>query len=1184
MTIATRLLAGFATVLFFTLVLGAVSIRWMGRLAETTSNILDHPFTVSLAIANLRAEILTNQIALMELAQSSDQAAIQRLTLTIQEHRAQADRDIATVRERYLGDPQDVDRVVQALVRYRALGNQAITLAWAGEHRKASDLVGNEATPLVATALREEEHVASFAAARAVKFRREADLQAAAAFRATLEGILLMAALSSLVAFLITRSIAASLKVAFNTVSGLVEGGRDKVLATESVAAGDLSRDIQRSVPLRLDLAKLPKDDLGALMKGIVSLSEIQASLETSFQKMTGSLRSAREEERLNQWHKTGLFEMDNLMRGEQTFAHLANAILGFLAEYLKAGAGALYVFREQDQDLELAATYATPARKGAGVPIRLGEGLIGQAAQARKMLTLHEVPPGYLAIESALGAGTPATIVAMPFAHDGKLIGALELATFSSFTPVELAFLKQATEVLAIGLQVNFSRQQVNELLSQSQTQEEELRVQQEELQQTNEELEERAHLLEEQRAQIDAKNREVERASAYKSEFLANMSHELRTPLNSLMILSGILRENKEGNLTSKQVDFAGTIHGAGEDLLNLINDILDLSKVEAGHLEFTLEATSPEDICHSTGITFRAQAEQKGLSFITGSANGIPATIWTDLQRCHQILKNLVSNAIKFTAQGSVTLQVYTPGLGENPLPVPAIAFAVADTGIGIPAGKHEAVFQAFKQADGTTSRKFGGTGLGLSISRQLARGLQGEILLRSEEGAGTVVTLYLPVAGIQPAPFAAGTALPLHPAGTPPVPRGLPPAPAPIPDDREGLKPGERVILVIEDDLNFAKGLLELVRDRGFKVVVAADGLSGLALAESIQPSAIILDVMLPGLDGWGVMQQLAGNLHTRHIPVHFLSCLEDRQKAMAMGAIGFVTKPVTNEELDAVLGTIEEAVSHGVKKLLVVEDDPKEAQSLVALLQDREIDIKVAGTGQEAIGWLSTEPFDCIVLDLGLSDMSGFDLLAHIQKLEEKRRIPVIIHSGRDLSREDENRLQRYAESIIIKGAKSPERLLNEVTLFLHVVESSLPPEKQRMIRSAMGSEAVFEGKKVLIADDDMRNVFSLSSLLAEKNMTIIEAENGREALVQLNAHPDTRIVLMDIMMPEMDGYEAIRAIRKDPRYTHLPIIALTAKAMKGDREACMKAGASDYISKPIDPERLLSLLRVWLYQ
>jgi CheY-like chemotaxis protein len=408
-------------------------------------------------------------------------------------------------------------------------------------------------------------------------------------------------------------------------------------------------------------------------------------------------------------------------------------------------------------------------------------------------------------------------------------------------------------------------------------------------------------------------------------------------------------------------------------------------------------------------------------------------------------------------------------------------------------------------------------------------------------------------------------------------------GGPLPPPPIPDDREQLKPGSRSILIIEDDLDFAVGLVEMVRERGFQALTAADGPDGLALAEALQPSAIILDVMLPGLDGWEVMQRLAANLRTRHIPVHFLTCLEDRQKAMAMGAIGFVTKPASSEELDAVLGTIEAAVTHGVKKLLIVEDDPNEALSLVALLTEREIEIQVAATGAAAIRLLTAQPFDCIVLDLGLSDMSGFDLLAHIQKLDENRRIPVIIHSGRDLTREDEQRLQHYAESIIIKGAKSPERLLNEVTLFLHVVETSLPPEKRRMIRQAMDGEAVFDGKKVLIADDDMRNVFSLSSLLAERNMTILEAENGREALRRLEEHPDTRIVLMDIMMPEMDGYQAIRAIRQDPRFARLPIIALTAKAMKGDREACLKAGASDYISKPIDSERLLSLLRVWLY-
>jgi len=1185
-TIVARLLGGFGAVLLFTLVLGVVSIRWINSLAQTTSDILEHPFTVSVAIATLKSEVLTNQIALMRLAASSDPESIQHLAATINDHRAIGDRELSILRQHYLGAPRDIDKVAQALQQYREVGNDAIALAKAGNRAKAVAVVEARTTPLVESVMAAVDDVVASAADRAVLFRRTASLQAASAVRTMLVALLVIVILKVLVAFLITRSIGGSLKAASRTVSDLVEGGKEKVMVTEAVAAGDLNREIQLSEPLRLDLATLPKDDLGILMRGIAGLSAIQASLDSSFQKMTASLRRAREEELQSQWLKNGMSELDSLMRGEDNLGQLAVKVLNFLAGYLGAGVGALYIFRDQepDQALELAASHAASARIGPKARIKLGEGLIGQAAKEGRMITLDSVPRDYLAIESALGAATPKMVVALPFSHDHKLIGALELATFKPFTTHELEFLARAMEALAVGLQVNLSRQKVNELLAQSQTQEEELRVQQEELQQTNEELQERAQLLEQQREQLRTKGLEVERASTYKSQFLANMSHELRTPLNSLMILSGLLRDNQEGNLTPKQVEFAATINSAGKDLLDLINDILDLSKIEAGHMEYTLEEATPGDILARIEATLSPLAAQKGLDFSTGLAAGLPPIILTDLQRSQQIIKNLVSNAIKFTAHGSVTLRGYTPGRPENPLRVPAIAFQVRDTGIGIPQGKHEAVFQAFQQADGTTSRKFGGTGLGLSISRQLARGLGGEILLSSEEGVGTVVTLYLPAVGgplpARPAPVPRSQPEPLPPA---PIRLPHPVPPGPIADDRDALDRGKGGILIIEDDLTFAGILLEMVRARGFTGVVAGDGPSGLALAEALVPGAIILDVILPGLDGWEVMQRLAGNLRTRHIPVHFLSGLEGRQKAMAMGAIGFVTKPATHQDLEAVLSTIEDAVVHSVKKLLIVEDDLNESRSLLALLQDREIEIQVADTGARAIELLSSEPFDCIVLDLGLSDMSGFDLLTHLQKLDEKRRIPVIIHSGRDLSREDENRLQHYAESIIIKGAKSPERLLNEVTLFLHVVETSLPQDKQQMIRASLGGEAALDGKKVLIVDDDMRNVFSLSSLLADRNMVILEAENGIEALARLEEHPDIQLVLMDIMMPEMDGYQAIRAIRQNPRFTRLPIIALTAKAMKGDRDACITAGANDYISKPIDHDRLLSMLRVWLY-
>jgi hypothetical protein len=864
-------------------------------------------------------------------------------------------------------------------------------------------------------------------------------------------------------------------------------------------------------------------------------------------------------------------------------------------------------MYEEKGQTLVLTATYAFTRRKNLGDRFQLGEGLIGQAAREKKMICLANIPPDYLLIGSSLGESVPHNIVALPLLHNGQLVAALELGAFTSFSDREFDFLQQAMEGIAIGLGVAYSRQRINELLEQTQQQTEELRVQQEELQQTNEELEERAEMLEQQGKQIQAKNREIETASAelgrkaaevekvssYKSEFLANMSHELRTPLNSMMILSSLLMDNKDGSLTSKQQEFAATIHSAGKDLLNLINDILDLSKVEAGRLELLYEDVEVGPFCADVEAMFRQQAEQKGLDFHVVIDDDLPGKVRMDEQRTQQVLKNLLSNAFKFTEQGAVTLSISAPAGAANPLPVPAVAWRVEDTGIGIEPGKHDLVFQAFQQVDGSTSRKFGGTGLGLSISLQLARRMGGDIKLQSERGKGSTFTLYLPLASLAgvarekwptalPAPQ---PAMPTNP-GPPGLAEasGLLPIPPPLPDDRDRLHQGDKSILVIEDDLNFAKTLMGMVREKGFGCIVAADGTSGLHLAEFYAPSAVILDVMLPGMDGWTVMRSLKDNPATRHIPVHFITCVDERQKGMAMGAVGFFTKPVTPLQLEEVFGNIEKSVSKTMKRLLIIEDDQTEAASMTSLLQERNLEIRVATSGREAIGLLSHEPIDCIVLDIGLPDMSGFDLLEHLHRSEALRAIPVIIHTGRDLSHDEEQRLQHYAKRIIIKGARSPERLINEVTLFLHMVASELPSAKQQMIRTALDKEATLAGKKVLLVDDDMRNVFSLSTILTDKGMVVIEAGNGQDALARMGEHPDVNVVLMDIMMPEMDGYEAIRHIRLDPRFQDLPVIAMTAKVMTGDQEKCLQAGANDYISKPLDIEKLLSLLRVWLYR
>lgn len=1012
------------------------------------------------------------------------------------------------------------------------------------------------------------------------------------------------------VAYLITRSVGQSLKVAATAVQSLIADSTDKVLAVQAIEAGDLSGEMVVSKPLQVDLDNLPKDDLGALMKAASHLSEVQVALDEAFVQMIRSLRLARDEEQRRDWLKSGRNELNLLIREEQSTGEMADKVLGFMVTYLKAGVGALYLFDEGAVKLIRAATYAASGDIKPGEQFRLGEGVIGQAAREQKIISLADVPPGYLPIGSALGGAAPKVVTAIPLLHGNRLVGVIEIGAFHAFSDAELNFVELARETIAIAIEANQAHQRTAELLEETEQQAEELRVQQEELQQSNEELEERAQLLEQQRETLRIKSQEVEaasltlqekvaeleRVSTYKSEFLANMSHELRTPLNSLMILSSLLKQNKEGNLSEKQVEFAATINSAGMDLLNLINDILDLSKVEAGQMQFNFAALPVQDLCDSLRATFTPLAEQKGLALRVETAAEVPTLCHGDEQRVLQILKNLLANALKFTERGEVGLRIAMPAAGENPLPVPALAFVVSDTGIGIPAAKQQLVFDAFQQADGSISRKYGGTGLGLSISRQLAHKMHGDIRMRSEEGKGSVFTLYMPLA----APADAGETVPAPaaPVARPPritSPRppdaAAPPAagaesrePVPLPDERFPAEVGDKCILIIEDDRNFAKILQDVVRERGFDALVAADGESGIAMAKRFLPSAIVLDVMLPHIDGWGVMRSLKDNPQTRHIPVHFITCMEDRQKAMAMGAIGFTTKPVSMEQLNEVFRSIEGSLAKSVRKLLIVEDNRDEANSMVALLEESGVDITVADSGKAAIDQLASQSFDCLVLDLGLSDMSGFELLEYIQSLEGARRTPVIIHSGRDLSHEEERKLRHFAESIIIKGAKSPERLLNEVTLFLHLVESNLHPSKQRMIRTAIDKEAMLEGRKVLLVDDDMRNIFSLSSVLAEKNMVVIEAENGKEALARLEEHQDIGIVLMDIMMPEMDGFTAMREIRKNPRLQRIPIIAMTAKALRGDQEKCMAAGASDYIAKPIEVDKLLSLIRVWTFQ
>ena len=1190
MKIVTRLFLGFAVILLGAATLGIVGGLNATRLSTLTSDIFEHPFSVSVAILGIRSDILAAQTRMTRLVHTSDTTDLVSTREKLRQQSERIDKNLAVVRERYLGNPADVDRIDRYLAELRV--SRARTLELVSNGHRAEAIAQNDGADdrLTEMMLVHVGEVASFAAGKADSFRHESVREGRRAIEIIVLVMFLIVISGGALAFFVTRSVRGSLRQALAVVVGQIEGSAEKSRVVEAIGAGDLSADIADSQPLRVNLRDVPEDESGALVKAAVHLSEVQCAYDEAFRKMTLSLRHSREAERTNNWLKSGLNDLHTLKRGEQNAAAMADKALSYLAGYLKAGVGALYLYDESTGELYLTATYAYPRNPERGQRFRLGETLIGQAAAERRTICVSDVPDGYLPIASALGETAPAQLLAIPLLHDERLVGAIELGAFHAFSELEQEFMRQAAEDIAIGLGANLTRQHLARLLEESQQQDEELRVQQEELQQSNEELEERAQLLEEQRENVRAKNREIEVAndslrqkaqeleqvSTYKSEFLANMSHELRTPLNSLMILSSLLAQNKDGNLSDKQVEFAATINSAGKDLFDLINDILDLSKVEAGQLQLHYAKLQVRGLCDSVLAQFAPMVEQKGLGLQAEIADDVPAMFEGDDLRIQQVVKNLLSNAVKFTEHGEINLRVTLAAGWENPLRVPAIAFTVRDTGIGISAAKQDLIFQAFRQADGSISRRYGGTGLGLSISLQLAQKMGGDIHLKSEEGHGSVFTLFLPLVAPCIVDAAAAPRLTEPAATTTPA--------RPLLDDDVQPTCGDKCILVIEDDPNFSRILQNMIRERGFDVLAAADGDSGIALAERFAPSAIVLDVMLPKLDGWSVMRRLKDNPRTRHIPVHFITCRDERQKAMTMGAIGFVTKPVSTANLDGVFRSIEGSLTRTMKHLLIVEDNLIEAKSMVALLEERDVEITVAGSATEAITLLSLHSFDCMVLDLGLADMSGFELLEYIQGMDEARRIPVIIHSGKDLNHEDEKKLRRFAESIIIKGARSPERLLNEVTLFLHLVESNLHPNKQRMIRTALDKEAMLEGRKVLLVDDDMRNVFSLTSVLADRQMDIIEAENGREALARLAEHPDIGIVLMDIMMPEMDGYAAMREIRQNPRHKALPIIAMTAKALKGDHEKCLAAGASDYISKPIDVDKLLSLIRVWLFQ
>jgi CheY-like chemotaxis protein/signal transduction histidine kinase/CHASE3 domain sensor protein len=922
-------------------------------------------------------------------------------------------------------------------------------------------------------------------------------------------------------------------------------------------------------------------------------------------------------------WIRSGHAGLAERIQGELRVEVVGERVLSFLAEYLAAPVGAVYLL-ERDRSFRLVAGYARAPQESDAA--RVGDGLLGQAVKERRTLHVTDVPPDHLPVSSSLGRSTPRQLLIMPAMADGRVYAVVELGFFHVVSPPELELVQRVSETLGIGIRSARDRSRLEELLEETTRQSKELQTQQEELRVSNEELEEQSSILKESQARLETQQEELEqtnahleeqaeemraqaetleraqasltekaadleRANQYKSEFLANMSHELRTPLNSSLILAKLLADNKEGNLTAEQVKYAQTISSAGNDLLALINDILDLAKVEAGKVEVVAESIALRSMVEGLVKSFEPTARQKGLGLSVVIEPGTPDHIDTDAQRLGQILKNLLSNALKFTSRGEVSLRLSSQD--------PGVAFAVRDTGIGIEPDQHDVIFQAFRQADGSTHRKYGGTGLGLSISRDLARLLGGELTVASTSGAGSTFTLVLPSKYTGPAEapsrppqsvppaYEAAPAPAVTPTSAPSAPVRRPPAPDQVEDDRDAMTQSSRTVLIIEDDVRFASLLRDLAHEHGFQCLIAHSANDGLALAHNSHPHAILLDVNLPDHSGLGVLDQLKRDPRTRHIPVHMASVTDFAREAFELGAIGYALKPVKHEDLVEAFHRLEAKLDQGLRRVLVVEDDPRQRESVAQLLSAPNVEIVGAESAAAALKRLQEATFDCVVMDLNLPDVSGYDLLQTMAEQEAVSFPPVIVYTGRSLSRDEEQRLRRYSRSIIIKDARSPERLLDEVTLFLHQVEATLPPERQRMLKAARAREAALDGKRILVVEDDVRNLFALTSLLEPKGAHIEIARNGREAIEalersQVNGANQVDLVLMDIMMPEMDGFTAMREIRKRPGWTKLPIIALTAKAMRDDQEKCLAAGANDYIAKPLDVEKLLSLIRVWM--
>ncbi|MBB4802818.1 signal transduction histidine kinase/DNA-binding response OmpR family regulator/CHASE3 domain sensor protein [Flavobacterium nitrogenifigens] len=967
---------------------------------------------------------------------------------------------------------------------------------------------------------------------------------------------------------------------------------KDKETAERLEVIGGIATQISKgNYDVQIDDRKA--DTLGALGG---SIHEMKDSLKSSFE-----LLSQKE------WLQSGVASLNDKMLGEKTIQKLSKDVIEFLCQYTNSSAGVLYVVDGEEMTVSGGYSYIPSKNRER---IKKGEGLIGQAIVSGKMLELKSLSPDDIQINYALGEIKPTHIVALPL-MDFKVEGAVELASIYGFSMLQLEFLNLVANNIGIALKATQNRKRVMELLEETKSQseelqiqhseleainaeleaqteklqasEEELRVQQEELEQTNEELSERSVLLEEKNTEIQKKSEALELSTRYKSEFLANMSHELRTPLNSILLLSRLLSENNNETMNNEEIEFAKVIQSSGNSLLGLIDEILDLSKIEAGKMELEFLDVSTKEITDNLYNLFHIVAKEKGINFeiITKEA---PIVIKTDKMRLEQILKNLISNAIKFTEKGTVSIEIKMDS-GNDKL----ICFIVKDTGIGIPLEKQPLIFEAFQQADGSTKRKYGGTGLGLSISRELAKLLRGEITLHSKVNEGSSFTLCLPVLGLAINKVLVNKIQPKEAIADEETKEDVKPKyiseviPKEIEDDRDSIEEGDKVILIVEDDINFAKSLLAFTQKKGYKGVVAVRGDYALNFALIYKPIGILLDIELPVKSGWEVLEELKNNSNTKHISVHIMSSHKLKQESLLKGAVDFLDKPVAFDKIPEVFMRIEHIINKESQKVLIIEDNPKHAKALAYFLETYNINSEIKSEVSEGLSVLSKKDVDCVILDMGIPDKQAYEILDGVKKSPGLENLPVIVFTGKSLSIKEELKIRKYADSIIVKTAHSYQRMLDEVSLFLHLVEEKKEGKVKEIHKKLNSLNNILFEKKVLIVDDDVRNIYSLSKALEAFKMNVITAFDGKEAIKILDENPDTDVVLLDMMMPNMDGYETAEKIRSNPKFLNLAVIAVTAKAMTGDREKCIKAGASDYITKPVDVDQLLSLLRVWLY-